>query len=52
MPDFDLIIRGGTVIDGSRAPRFDADVGILGAASRPSAICLRRPPTRCWTQVA
>ena len=30
MPDFDLIIRGGTVIDGSRAPRFDADVGILG----------------------
>ena len=25
---FDLIIRGGTVIDGSKAPRFDADVGI------------------------
>jgi N-acyl-D-amino-acid deacylase len=27
-PDFELLIRGGTVIDGTRAPRVDADVGI------------------------
>ena len=27
---FDLVLRGGTVIDGTRSPRFDADLGIVG----------------------
>ena len=27
---FDLIIRGGTIVDGTQAPRFPADLGIVG----------------------
>ena len=28
-PEFDLILEGGSVIDGTGAPAFEADVGIL-----------------------
>ncbi len=27
---FDLVVRNGTVIDGTRAPRFAADVAVAG----------------------
>jgi N-acyl-D-amino-acid deacylase len=30
MPTYDLVIKGGTVIDGLRTPRFKADVAIAG----------------------
>ena len=28
LPHYNMLIRGGTVIDGTKAPRFDAEVGI------------------------
>lgn len=41
----DWLIRGGTVIDGSKAPRFDADVGIAGgrivAVAEPGSLAGR-----------
>ncbi len=28
--EFELLIRNATVIDGTRAPRFEADIGVRG----------------------
>jgi N-acyl-D-aspartate/D-glutamate deacylase len=31
MSEFDLVIKGGTIVDGLRVPRYRADVGIVGS---------------------
>jgi N-acyl-D-amino-acid deacylase len=47
--EYDLVIEGGTVIDGGKAPRFDADLGIAGgrivAVAEPGALA-RHPAQR------
>ena len=42
---FDLVIRNGTVVDGTRAPRFAADVAVYGDRIARSARCRPRGAT-------
>lgn len=51
---FDLVIEGGTVIDGTRAPRFDADLGLVGgliaAVAAPGTLAARPARARIAAQ--
>jgi hypothetical protein len=39
---FDLVIYGGTVVDGTGAPSVEADIAIRGTGSPLSVKCRRR----------
>src|SRR5262249_57456972 len=45
-PPFDLLIRGGRVVDGSGAPWFAADVGVRGGKIVAVGALSGRPATR------
>src|SRR6476619_5668463 len=47
MPEFDVVIKGGTIIDGLRTPRYQADVGIKGSR----ITCISRIPESDAKQV-
>ena len=46
-PTYDVIVRHGTVLDGSGNPRYDADIGVRNGVISRLVICpLRRPRPR------
>ena len=48
MAEFDTLIKGGTIIDGTLVPPYRADVGIKNGTSPRSAISKAATPHKYW----
>ena len=49
MAEYDIIIRGGTIVDGLRTPRYIGDLAIKDGRSPRLVDCEELRPTGCWT---
>ena len=46
MAEFDVVIRDGMIVDGTRMPRFHGDIGIKDGRDREDRAACARPTAR------
>ena len=49
MTDFDIIIKGGTIVDGTRTPRYVSDLAIKNGKIAQIGGLKGKTPTAFWT---
>ena len=49
MADFDIIIQGGTIVDGTRTPRYVSDIAIKDGKIAQIGGLKGKTADRCWT---
>jgi N-acyl-D-amino-acid deacylase len=49
MAEFDTLIKSGTIVDGTRVPRYRADLGIKDRKIAKIGNLKNSSALRCWT---